>query len=97
MAAGSFYRGGSTLKPKPREVKIDPVTGLVQTDRGVSVFDRPDNLHRFGGAFLLANVPESLRIIQQGRDPNHYEIVPASPMTMDEYEDALNRIVLVKV
>jgi hypothetical protein len=97
MAAGNFYRGGKTLKPKPREVKIDPVTGLVLPQRGVSVFNRPDNLDRFGGAFLLTNVPDSLRIIQQGRDPTHHEIVPAAPITMDDYEAALNCIVLVPV
>jgi hypothetical protein len=97
MAAGSFYRGGNSLRPKPREVKIDPATGLVQTQRGVSVFNRPDNLDRFGGAFRLTNVPESLRIIQQGRDPTHHEVVPVSPMTMGEYEEALESIVLVRV
>ena len=97
MAADRFYRGGNSLKPKFREVKIDPATGLLQTHRGVSVFNRPDNLDRFGGAFLLTKVPESLQIIQQGRDLAHYEIVPASPMTMDDYEDALNGIVLVQV
>lgn len=84
MATGSFFRGGNSLKPKSREVKIDPVTGLVQTQRGVSVFSKPDNLDRFGGAFEVTNVPENLRIIQQGRNPTHYEIVPTSPMTMDE-------------
>ncbi|MBI2808494.1 MAG: hypothetical protein HYX68_26200 [Planctomycetes bacterium] len=62
----------------------------------MSVYDRPENLDRFGGAFLLTNVPESVQIIQQGRDPTHYEIVPASPMTMDDYEEALSKIVLVK-
>jgi hypothetical protein len=97
MTPGSFYRGGNSLKPKLREVKIDPATGLVQTQRGVSVFNRPDNLDRFGGAFLLTKVPESLRVIQQGRDPAHHEIVPVSPMTMDDYEAALNNIVLGKV
>jgi hypothetical protein len=95
MGAGDFYRGGKSLKPKPREVKIDPATGLVLPQRGVAVFSRPDNLDRFGGAFRLTNVPESLHIVQQGRDATHYEIVPASPMTMDEYEAALNSIVLV--
>lgn len=97
MAADDFYRGGNSLKPKRREVKIDPATGLLQTQRGVSVFNRPDDLDRFGGAFLLTNLPESLKIIQQGRDPAHHEIVPVSPMTMNEYEAALNSIVLVKV
>ena len=97
MSAGSFYRGGRSLKPKPREVKIDPATGLVLPQRGVSVFDLPDNLDRFGGAYRLTNIPETLRIIQQGRDPSHHEIVPASPMTMDEHEQALDSIVLVPV
>jgi hypothetical protein len=74
---------------------MDPTTGLVLPQRGVSVFSRPDNLGRFGGAYRLTRVPESLRIIQQGRDATHYEIVPSSPMPMDEYEKALNGIVLV--
>jgi hypothetical protein len=97
MTPGSYYRGGNSLKPKLRQVKIDPATGLVEAQRGVSVFNRPDNLDRFGGAFLLTKVPESLRIIQHGRDPTHHEIVPVSPMTMDDYEEALDSIVLVKV
>jgi hypothetical protein len=97
MGTGSFYRGGNSLKPKRREVKIDPATGLVGTQRGVSVFNRRDNLGRFGGACQLTNIPETLRFIQQGRDPAHHEIVPVSPMTMDDYEEALNSIVLVKV
>jgi hypothetical protein len=63
----------------------------------VSVFNRPDNLDRFGGAFLLTKIPASLQIIQRGRDSAHHEIVPAAPMTMDDYEAALNSIILVKV
>ncbi len=92
-----FYRGGSGLRPRPREVRIDPVTGLVQTTHGISVFDRPDNLERFGGAHEVVSVPANLRIIQRGRDPHHFEIVPAVPMTPAEYEVALQQIVLVAI
>src|SRR5690242_11726813 len=95
MTPAEFYRGGRSLKPKLREVRIDPATGLVKPERGISVFNRPDNLERFGGAHRVTNVPERLKIIQHGRDPHHFEIVPARPMTLAEYEEALNEIVLV--
>ena len=92
-----FYRGGASLRPKPREVRIDPNTGLVLPVRGVSVFDRPDNLQRFGGAHRLDNIPPTLGIIQVGRDPHHHEIVPARPMTMAEYDEELQKIILTPV
>jgi hypothetical protein len=34
-------------------------------------------------------------IIQRGRDPSHFEIIPARPMTLAECEAALRHIVLV--
>ena len=97
MADVHFYRGGNSLTPRSDEVKTDPATGLLRTTHGVSVFDRPDNLGRFGGAYRLTNLPGELQIVQRGRDPHHHEIVPARPMTMSEYEEALSRIVLVPV
>jgi hypothetical protein len=42
-------------------------------------------------------VPEELAIIQRGMNPDHYEIVPAYPTTMDDYEKALAKVVLVLV
>jgi hypothetical protein len=92
--AARFYRGGSSLRPRPGEVRIDPATGLLRTTHGISVFDRPDNLDRFGGAYEVMTVPDNLRIIQRGRDPHHFEIVPAVPMSFAEYETALQQIVL---
>ena len=97
MSAQQYYRGGSSLKPKSGEVIIHPTTGLVQPRRGVSVYDRPDNLHRFGGAYRVTQVPVELKIVQHGRDPWHFEIVPVRPMTMQEYEQALAAIVLIPV
>ena len=95
MATGDFYRGGTLLKPRPFEVKLDPVTGMVQPTHGISVFSRPEHLERFGGAFRVTCVPEELKIIQRGRDPSHFEIVASHPMTLQEYEAALSKIVLV--
>jgi len=45
-----YFRSGRGLAPTPADVRIDPATGLVRTTHGVSVYDRPDNLDRFGGA-----------------------------------------------
>jgi hypothetical protein len=45
----------------------------------------------------VTNLPEELRIVQRGRDPTHFEIVPARPMTPAEYEEALSKIVLIPV
>lgn len=97
MTTDNYYRGGPSMKPKRRDVHIDQATGLVLPTHGVSVFNRPKNLERFGGAYRLAHVPVELTIIQRGLDPSHFEVVPARPMTMGEYEQALNRVVLVRV
>jgi hypothetical protein len=61
------------------------------------VFDRPENLDRFGGAYEVMTIPDTLRIIQRGRDPHHFEIVPAAPMTFAGNEAALKQIVLSSV
>ena len=97
MAVDEYYRGGPSLKPKPGELKIDRATRLALPVRGVSVFNRPDNLDRFGGPYRLTNTPSNLRIVQVGRDPTHSEIVPAYPMSVAEYEAALGTIILVSV
>ena len=97
MSSPKYYRGGTNLTPKLGEVKIDKATGMVLPQRGLSVFDRPDNLDRFGGANEVTNLPEGLRIIQRGKDPHHYEIIPATPMPFDEYAELLKQIVLVPV
>jgi hypothetical protein len=90
-----YYRGGNSLTPRPQDVRIDPATGLLLTTHGVFVFDRPDGLERFGGAFRVTAIPDTLKIIRRGRNPHHFEIVPAQPMTLADYEAALGQIVLV--
>jgi hypothetical protein len=75
-------------------VQIDRVTGLLRTKRGVSIQSDPIGLERFGGAWEVTFIPPELHIVKVGKKPNHYEIAPASPMTFEEYEDALARVTL---
>ncbi|HEX6047411.1 MAG TPA: RHS repeat-associated core domain-containing protein [Pyrinomonadaceae bacterium] len=73
----TVYRGGSDIAVKPNEVKIKD--GMVQTTRGPSLNTDPAKVRKFGGAYKVENLPDELQIIQRGRDPGHFEIVPRSP------------------
>jgi hypothetical protein len=97
MSTPRYYRGGTSLAHRPIDLHIDPATGRLQTDHGVSVQDSPSGLERFGGAYEVTNIPPNLQLVKAGRRPGHYEIAPAYPMTRDEYEAALGSIVLVPV
>jgi hypothetical protein len=97
MATQDYYRGGAGLKPSAGDVMIDVGTGLLRTTHGVSVWDRPDGLTRFDGAFRLGTIPPGLRVIQRGRDPHHFEVVPEWPMPMSEYEELLDKIARIAV
>jgi hypothetical protein len=97
MDAPRYYRGGDSLAPRSIDVSVDPQTGLLRTNRGVSIQDDPAGLDRFGGAFEVTSLPPELRIVKVGRRPGHFEIVPISPMTLEAYENALAKIVLLPV
>ena len=93
----TLYRGGGSLQPRRFELRFDRATGLLKPERGVSVSTRPDGLDRFGGAFVLGAIPGELQTVQIGRDPYHFEIVPAAPMTLDRYAELLDQIPLAPV
>src|SRR5947209_3427393 len=97
MSSAVYYRGGNSLKPSRLDVRYDRISGLLRTTRGVSVSDRPDGLDRFGGAYRINGIPDTLKVVQIGRDPHHFEIVPAQPMTFTEYETALQQIAVARV
>ena len=78
-------------------MEIDRITGLVLPKRGISVVSRPDNLDRFGGPYRVTQLPVELKIIKRGLDTYHFEIVPVWPMTLQEYEQSLAKIVLIRV
>ncbi|WP_186786051.1 polymorphic toxin-type HINT domain-containing protein [Paenibacillus agilis] len=86
------YRGGKSFKVKPNEIKIDPKTGMVKTTHGVSLDVKPDTVSKFGGAYRIDSLPDGLKIIQRGSRAEHFEIVPAYNMSIDEFQILLNQI-----
>jgi hypothetical protein len=76
---------------------VDQNTGLLKTDRGVSVFDEAARVERFGGAYQVEWIPTGLTIQQRGRDLGHYEIMPVEPMTFERYTALLQQVVLRSV
>jgi RHS repeat-associated protein len=98
---GSFYRGakggGPTFAPKPGEYRVDSETGFVKGSHGVSVFNNTGSLKakKFDPhAIDMDTMPSTLRIIQRGNDPKHYEIVPApgANLTPERYAGELSKI-----
>ena len=87
-----IYRGGNDLMPKPGEVKIKG--GLVQPIRGVSLHTDATQLQRFGGAHRVKSIPAELEIVQQGRDPGHFELRPKIPMAPERFNELLKQVVL---
>jgi hypothetical protein len=88
------YRGGHDLAPKPDEYKIDPESGYVKGTHGVSLETDAAILARFGAVIRVKSVPSTLKIIQRGRRPTQFEIVPRQPMNPWDYEDALDQVEL---
>ncbi|WP_204104056.1 MULTISPECIES: hypothetical protein [Spirulina sp. CCY15215] len=89
-----FYRGGNNFQAKQNEVRIDPETGYVKPTHGISVHLDGDLMRRFGGAYKIVFFPETLTMIQRGRDRQHYEIVPreANLLTFEQYQTELSKI-----
>jgi hypothetical protein len=97
LGLSDFFRGGKggvvSFLPTPRDYKIKD--GLVQATHGVSIFNNTTSVTQHGfEAFRVSTetLPESLKIIQRGKDLNHFEIVPRSPMPPVEYQAALARV-----
>jgi hypothetical protein len=90
-----LFRGGADLTPRRGiDVLVDRNTGLLRTDRGISLFDDPARVAQFGGAYRVESIPEGLKIQQRGRDPGHYELMPAEPMSLERYIELLKNVVL---
>jgi RHS repeat-associated protein len=89
----TIYRGGKTFTVGPNDVKVDE-NGIVKAGRGISMStNRQAMINRFGAATPIRNnLPQGLLIRQQGKDPNHYEIIPGEPMTLKRYTDLIQSI-----
>lgn len=95
MSSQPLYRGGSDLTPRlGLDVLIDRDTGLLRVDRGISLFSDPALVEKFGGAYRVEFIPPSLKVEQRGRLANHYELMPAEPMTFEKYVELLAQVVL---
>lgn len=92
-----IYRGGEDFTLKAGEFKINPETGMVKTTHGVSLDADANTLSRFGGAYQIESIPEGLKIIQRGRRLEHFEIVPSYEMSVEEFQDLLNKIKILPV
>ena len=89
------FHGGADLTPRlGMDVLLERNTGLLRTDRGISLFDDPAKAARFGAVYVVESLPEGLKMQQRGRDPSHYELMPAEPMTFARYVELLTRVVL---
>ena len=89
------FRGGADLTPRLGiDALLERNTGLLRTDRGISLFDDPAKAERFGAVYVVESLPEGLKVQQRGRDPSHYELIPAAPMTVGRYVELLTHVVL---
>jgi hypothetical protein len=90
-----LFRGGADLTPRLGiDVLPERNTGLLRTDRGLSLFDDPAKAERFGAVYMVESWPEGLKMQQRGRDPSHYELMPDEPMTFERYIELLTHVVL---
>ncbi|MDI1257915.1 RHS repeat-associated core domain-containing protein [Aquabacterium sp.] len=107
MSKGAdFYRGAKSgelpsFVPRPNDFKVDSRTGFVKDSHGVSVFDNAASVSSKG--FVphrvdQSSVPDSLRIIQRGADPHHFEIspMPGANLTPQQFINACSSIVCRK-
>jgi hypothetical protein len=89
------FRGGPDLTPRLGiDVLLERNTGLLRTDRGISLFDDPAKAARFGEVYVVESFPEGLKMQQRGRDPSHYELMPSEPMPFERYIELLTRVIL---
>ena len=90
-----LFRGGSDLTPRLGiDVLMERNTGVLRTDRGISLFDDVAKAQRFGVAYRVESLPEGLKVQQRGRDASHYELMPAEAMTFERYVALLRQVVL---
>lgn len=97
-----FYRGAKPgskpdFTPRPNDFKVDAATGTVKPTHGVSVFDNPNSVSSNG--FVphkvdQSTVPDTLQIIQRGKDPSHFETTPkpGANLTPQQFIDACSTI-----
>jgi hypothetical protein len=102
-ATTNFFRGAKpgtnpSFVPRPSDFKIDSSTGFVKDTHGVSIFDNAESVLSKGfepHQLDLNSMPDTLRVIQRGGDPYHFEIVPqpGANLTPQQFINACTSIV----
>lgn len=87
-----YYRGGDSFKARELDVKMTEGQ-IVQPTRGVSLNTDKSQLSRFSKISQVDSIPDSLRIIQRGENPTHYEIIPKFSMTFEKFNEELSKII----
>ena len=87
------YRGGNNMQVKTGEYKI--LTN--GTKRGISVNTNPAQVQNFGGAYRIQKVPRGLKIVQQGKNLSHFEIIPNKALSLNQYQALLKKVVLIGI
>ena len=87
-----YYRGGDSFKARELDVKMTK-EGLVKADHGVSLNTDKSQLSRFSKISQVDSIPDSLRIVQCGKSPTHYEIIPKFSMTFEKFNEELSKII----
>ncbi|WP_437297527.1 PAAR-like domain-containing protein [Sorangium sp. So ce426] len=91
------YRGGDSLEVKsgeykPRRSESD------NSGRGISLWNTSERVERFGGAYKVTHVPDTLEIAQRGQNKDHYEIIAKKPgMTPEQYQEEVRKVKLERV
>jgi len=59
-----------------------------------SIHQDADRVRRFEGAYKIVFLPNTLKIMQRGRDRGHHEIVPreANLLSYEQYQEELRKI-----
>ncbi|WP_437590628.1 DUF6531 domain-containing protein [Sorangium sp. So ce1000] len=88
------YRGGNSLEVKSGEYKPRRAEGD-NSGRGISLWNTSERVERFGGAYKVTYVPDTLEIAQRGQNKDHYEIIAKKPgMTPEQYQEEVRKVKL---
>ena len=87
------YRGGISVQVKTGEYKI-LING---TKIGISVNTNSTQVQNFDDAYRVQKVPRGLKIVQQGKNFSHFEIIPNKVLSLSQYQALLNKIVLIGI
>jgi RHS repeat-associated protein len=87
-----IYRGGGT-DIGPNDIRLSSDGTVKQYGPSLGT-DAAELQAKYGSVRQIKSVPEELQIVQTGRNPNHYEIVPRTnnSMTPKEFLEQLNRV-----